>query len=120
MKVLETLRRSHFDGASNITRNGSTKSDKDLATLINELNENANIVSLTSDAGGGGAAAEAMTVTGLLATDTILSVSQSVKGANNLPLLSFNTLAADALTCNWSADPGAGAKVLILVLRALA
>lgn len=120
MKVLKTLKKDHFEAASNITRNGSKKADKDLVTLLNEVMENANLVSLLSDAGSGGAAQEALTVTGLLATDTVLSVSQSVKGANNLPLLSFSVPAADALTCDWSADPGAGSKVLVLVLRVLA
>ena len=119
MKVLSKLGQDHFQAASNITRNGSTKSDKDLATLINELNENSNLVSLDSDAGSGGAAQEALVVTGLLATDVILAVSQRVKGANNLPLLSFGSPVADELTCDWSADPGAGSIVRILVVRAL-
>jgi len=70
-----------------------------------------------SAAGAGGGATEAMTVTGLLATDTILSVSQSTKGAISLPLLGFNTLGANTLTGVWSADPGAGAKILVTVRR---
>lgn len=75
------------------------------------------ILSFTSDAGAGGSATEAMTVTGLLSTDTILAVSQSVDGANNLPLLGFNTLANDALTGVWSADPGAGSVIVVSVKR---
>jgi len=71
----------------------------------------------TSSAGAGGAATEVMTLTGILSTDTILAVSQSVDGANSLPLLGFNTLANDALTGVWSADPGAGAVIVVSVLR---
>ena len=119
MKILKKLFKDHFQAASNITRNGSTKSEKDLATLLNEIMENSNLVSLDSDAGAGGAAQEALDVPGLLATDLILSVSQRVKGGNNLPLLSFSAPADDVLTCDWSADPGAGSVVRILVVRAL-
>lgn len=75
------------------------------------------IKTFTSSAGAGGASTEAMTVTGLLSTDTILAVSQSVPGANSLPLLGFNTLADDALTGVWSADPGAGAVIVVTVMR---
>lgn len=66
----------------------------------------------------GGAATEVMTVTGLLATDKIIAVTQSVKGAANLPLLGYNTQAANALTAVWSATPGAGAVIKVTVLRA--
>jgi hypothetical protein len=71
----------------------------------------------TSSASAGGAATEVMTLTGILATDTILAVSQSVPGANNLPLLGFNTLGNNALTAVWSADPGAGAVIKVHVKR---
>jgi hypothetical protein len=76
--------------------------------------------SITSSAGAGGAATEAMVVTGLglAAADTIIGVTQKTKGANNLPLLGYTTQAANALTCVWSADPGAGAVVQVSVLRA--
>lgn len=70
-----------------------------------------------STAGAGGAATEAMTVTGLLATDKILAVTQKTKGANNLPLLGFTTQAANALTAVWSANPGAGSVILVTVFR---
>lgn len=76
-----------------------------------------NLLALSSNAGAGGAATEVMVVTGLLSTDTILSVSQKVKGTNSLPLLGFNTQANNALTAVWSADPGAGAIILVAVKR---
>jgi len=116
MKTLRKLVQDHFQAASNITRNGSKKND-DLVKLLNDISENSNIVSLLSDAAAGGAGTEALTVTGLKATDTILSVSQSVVGANDLPLLSFDTQIDDGLTVNYSADPGAGSKILVLALR---
>ncbi len=75
------------------------------------------ILAFTSAASAGGTPTEALVVTGLLATDTILSVSQSVPGANNLPLLGFNTLANAALTVVYSADPGAGAVIVVAVKR---
>lgn len=79
--------------------------------------QNKAILRFVSSAGAGGAATEVMVLTGIAATDTILSVSQSVKGANSLPLLGFNTLATNALTAVWSADPGANAVIIVTVLR---
>ena len=87
-------------------------------SVIDQINAQSDIISILSDAGAGGAASEAMTVTGLLATDEIIAVCQEVDNANSLPLLAFNTQADDALTCEWSADPGAGAKVRVTVKRA--
>lgn len=103
-----------------------TVADTDtILQAINKLDGNvaakldsAKIATYTSAAGIGGGATEAMVVTGLLGTDTILSVSQSVPGANSLPLLGFNTLGADTLTGVWSADPGAGAVIVVTVLKA--
>lgn len=83
-----------------------------------KLGDLLNIQVYTSSAGAGGAATEAMTLTGLAAADTILAVTQKTKGANNLPLLGYTTQAANALTCVWSADPGANAVVQVLVLKA--
>lgn len=97
-------------------------------SLLNRMNSTARKVGLgdlvniqvyTSSAGAGGAATEAMTLTGLAAADTILAVHQKTKGANNLPLLGWSTQAANALTGIWSADPGAGAVIVVLVLKAV-
>ena len=76
------------------------------------------ILTFDSAASVGGAATEAMTVTGLLATDKILAVTQSVKGAANLPLLGYNTQIANGLTAVWSAAPGAGTVIKVTVFRA--
>ncbi len=75
------------------------------------------ILAFSSSAGAGGTATEVMTVTGLLSTDTILSVSQKTPGANSLPLLGFSTQINDHLTAIWSADPGAGSVILVSVKR---
>lgn len=83
----------------------------------NSLNVRNRIKLFTSTAGAGGAATEAMVLTGLLATDTILAVTQKTKGANNLPLLGYTTQAANALTGVWSANPGAGSVIIVTVLR---
>ena len=76
------------------------------------------ILTFNSAASAGGAATEALTVTGLLATDIILAVTQSVKGSANLPLLGYNTQIANGLTAVWSATPGTGAVIKVTVLRA--
>lgn len=70
-----------------------------------------------SDAGDGGGATEALTFTGLLADDTILSVTQKTAGANDVAIISYTTQAADALTVAYTADPGAGSVVKVVVLR---
>ncbi len=75
------------------------------------------ILTFTSTAGAGGAATEAMVVTGILATDTILAVSQKTAGATSQPLIGFSGLADDALTAAWPVDPGAGAVIIVTVIR---
>lgn len=75
------------------------------------------IIAFTSTAGTGGAATEVMSLAGLLATDAIVSVTQKTKGGTNLPLLGYTIQANNALTCVWSATPGAGTVVVVLVKR---
>lgn len=75
------------------------------------------ILTFTSSAGTGGAATEVMTLTGILSTDTILSVSQKTPGANSLPLIGYSTLINDHLTAIYSADPGAGSVIVVTVKR---
>lgn len=82
------------------------------ATIVGQ-----SIVVLTSTASAGGSATEAMVLTGLLTTDTIMAVTQKTKGANNLPLLGYSTQATNALTAIWSADPGVGAVIVVSVRR---
>ena len=86
--------------------------------LAVRLGDQINFQKYVSSASAGGAATEAMTLTGLAADDIILAVTQKTKGASNLPLLGYTTQAANALTCVWSANPGAGSVVEVLVLKA--
>ncbi len=79
--------------------------------------QNKALLTYTSSAGGGGGASAALTVTGLVSTDTVLSVSQKTAGGNSLPLLGWTTVADNALTVQWSADPGVGAVIVVTVLR---
>jgi len=65
----------------------------------------------------GGAATETLVVTGLAATDTILSVSQRVPGANPAAFLGWANQAADALDVTWPGDPGAGAIIRVAVRK---
>lgn len=70
-----------------------------------------------SDASAGGASSEILTVTGLLATDTIISVSQQTPGGNNTAVTGWSGQADNALTVQWTANPGANAVVAVAVLR---
>jgi hypothetical protein len=79
-------------------------------------------LSLDSNASAGGAATETMTVTGLLTTDTIRAVSQFVKGANGTATIAYGNASgavtvANQLPVEWTANPGAGAKVRVAIQR---
>lgn len=82
------------------------------------LGDALNIQKYSAVASAGGAATEALTVVGLGASDVVLAVTQKTPGANDLPLLGWSTQVTDGLTGIWSADPGAGAVVEVLVLKA--
>jgi hypothetical protein len=73
--------------------------------------------SFTSTAGTGGSGSQAMTVTGLLATDNVIAVSQKTGGTNGNPLLGWTTVANNSLTVNWVTDPGPGSVIVVTVLR---
>lgn len=75
------------------------------------------ILAFTSSASANTTASQTLTVTGLLSTDIILSVTQKTAGSNNLPLLGWTTVANNAITVQWSANPGAGAVVVVAVKR---
>lgn len=75
------------------------------------------ILVFNSTASSGGAATEALTVTGLLAADTILAVSQKTKGANSTALIGWTTQIDNGITGVWTANPGASAVVQVLVKR---
>jgi hypothetical protein len=75
------------------------------------------VLVFTSSATVGGAADEVLTVTGLLATDTIISVTQKTQGAGNLPLLGWFGQTNGAITGHWIGDPVIGAILLVAVTR---
>lgn len=85
--------------------------------LDNKL-DSAKLAVYDSNPGAGGGASEALTITGLLITDTILAVSQKTAGANPIAVIGFNTLIVDGLTVVYTADPGAGSVVSVLVRKA--
>lgn len=101
-----------------LNKMNSTANKTGLGDLLDEQLPAADIVAYTSSAGAGGAATEAMTLTGLAAGDTILAVHQKTEGANDLPLLGWSTQTANALTGIWSGNPGAGAVIVVLVKKA--
>lgn len=82
------------------------------------------ITKLDSAATAGGNATETCTVTGLLTTDTLLSVVQFVDGAGAaVGILEWGGATgvcsvAGQLSVTWNADPGAGAKVRVAISRA--
>lgn len=104
-----------MNGALNAYPGGN--SAKDPALTFNLTPSDPAVMPIVSAASAGGGASEVLVVTGLLATDTVLSVSQKTAGANSLPLLGWTTVANNALTVQWSADPGAGAVVVVAVKR---
>lgn len=78
------------------------------------------ILAFSSTASAGGSDQETVVVTGLLATDTILSVSQQTMGAGtraNQSLIQWSGQADNSLTLDWVGDPGAGAIVIVAVKR---
>lgn len=77
---------------------------------------------LNSNASSGGGASETLTVTGLLTTDSLLSVTQYVKGANSTAVNGWGGATGvcasnDQLAVTWTADPGANAKVRVVLSR---
>lgn len=76
------------------------------------------ILSFESDPSAGGGATETLTVTGLLATDEIISVTMKTQGANPAQIAEYANQDDDELDVTFSADPGAGAVVEVTVKRA--
>lgn len=77
----------------------------------------ANTKTFLSNASAGGAAAEAYVVTGLLATDTVISVTPQTASANTAYIRAYSTLVNNGLTVTYNTDPGANGKVEVSVIR---
>ena len=89
-----------------------------LAGKVQQRASYTSYVKLTSAAIAGGAASETLTVTGLLGTDTIISVSQETKnGTATVAPSGWDTQAADSLKVYFAANPGAGGTVSVFVSR---
>jgi hypothetical protein len=78
------------------------------------------ILALLSSAIAGGAAAQTATVTGLLTTDTLLGLTQTVANANSLTPISVGAPGSGTILVTYSADPGASGKVLVAISRTAA
>jgi len=113
------IREDHYEGGQNLNRGGVRDGDEKLADSLRRVDANSQIIALQSDAGSGGGASEALTITGLKTDDQVLGVTQRVPGANSLAMIGWNTLVLDGMTIVWAADPGAGAIVVVLVRRPL-
>ena len=88
-------------GASQTFIKDDDASDKVKGILSKQdelIDEKPQVISATY---GGGSGNPTVTFTGLLANDTILSVVQRTVGSNTLPLLGYDTQAANALDLFW-------------------
>lgn len=91
------------------------------SSVVSSLNgklDAAKLVTIDSAASAGGSASETLTFTGLAVGDTILALTPKTVGANAAALRAFGTVAANQLPVTFTADPGAGAVVRALVLKA--
>jgi len=97
---------------------GTVAATDTILQAINKLNGNtalkqATLSNVLSSASVGGAANEELTIAGLLTTSTIYAVTQSVPGANNVAMIGFTNDTNGSLKIIWTANPGAGAKVVV-------
>jgi hypothetical protein len=85
-----------------------------------QANATSGLITYDSAVSTGGAATEALTVTGLAVADTIYAVSQLTKGANATALNSWTDTGrtVNLLTVGWTGNPGAGSIVRVLVKKA--
>lgn len=119
MVALAKLRDAAFQGHGSLTKGQRLLGEKTLEELLNDIITNANTEALTSAATAGGAATEAaLAVTGLLATDEILSVT-TVAGGNAVGFVGYANQIDGAIDITFSADPGAGRTVTVLVRHAV-
>lgn len=80
------------------------------------------IIKYDSAASAGGGATETLTVTGVLAADEILAVTQRTKGANSVALVAWTDTGRsnNQLAVEWTGNPGAGAVLRVLTRKAAA
>jgi len=76
------------------------------------------LVSYDSAASIGSGTTEVLIFTGLEATDTLLAATQVTAGGNATAIISIGALGAGTCTIEWTANPGSGAVIKLLVLKA--
>lgn len=108
----EFLQNDHFEGNKNTSKGQEKGRQADLATLLNNVNR-----PLLSAATAGGAADEALAVEGLKADDEIVAVVGAVVGGNSVAVAGWSAQVAGQVMVHFTADPGAGNKVNVLVRR---
>jgi len=108
----EVVKANHFEGGKNIAAGGTEGAGKDLASVINSIAQ-----TYDSSASAGGGATESLNVTGLKSTDKILGVHVKTKGANAVGIAGWSNQADDSLDVDFTADPGVGAIVQVVVQR---
>lgn len=88
-------------------QDAATKSyvDTTISTILNPV---------VSGASAGGATDEQLTVSGLLTTSTIFAITPISGGANNVAVTGYTNDVNGSIHIFWTADPGVGAKVLVL------
>lgn len=111
-----------FDPTSTLASSVTTSTELSYVSGVTSpiqtpLNTKTQVLAFTAAATVGGAAAQTVAVSGLLSTDTILSVSQMTVGPGNLPLLAWSGQTTGSLTLHWVGDPGPGAVVVVGVIR---
>jgi len=110
-------------GSHKLTNVTDPSSAQDAATKNYVDTHGSNILVFTSNPGPSGVAGSpifdvSFVVTGLLSTDTILSVTQKNPGAaGTLALLGWHSQANNALVGEYVADPGVGAIIVVAVKR---
>lgn len=105
-------------GTNKVTGMGDPTLAQDAATKnYVDTHSSGQILAFFSNPVGAGSADAALTVTGLLSTDTILAATQSTRGATTAALIGWSGQGNNALTGHWSADPGGLAVVLVVVKR---
>jgi len=87
--------------------------------LAKEIDKSIGDFTYDSNASAGGAASEALTITGLKATDTIQSVFQMTKGSLGTAYLSYSNHIDNGLTVEWTGDPGTGSIIKVNIKRKL-
>lgn len=94
-----------------------TRSDPIIYTAVAGLGGDATEAITGGDVRGAIPVTEVITVADLLATDTILSVTQMTPGANYTPFMGWTTQIDGSIKGIWSSDPGPGSVLLVCISR---